>query len=304
MTASSAPLQIVLPVDRSSPVTEIFHYAQAIARSGDDVLVLNAVPLSDIEPLVRSKSVSLAELRKRVQDSAQAELDDLTTSFTLPDGVSLKSLIVDGSPADAIVQNASSPDSSLVIMATRGRGAIGRLAFGSVADRVARTSAAPVLLVRPSAHDETTTFEPIRRLVVPLDGSTRSERSLPKAISLAQRLGVPVLLVAVSEVERMASIYGTTLSAAAYGELANESEAELVKLLEGVAERVQAEGVEVSFKVLSGAVAPAIDAVTEPGDIIVMTSHGRGGVRRWLLGSVAERLARSAKVPVLLVPSM
>lgn len=304
MTVSSAPLQIVLPVDRENPAEETFHFAQAIARSGDDVLVLNAVPLSDIEPLVRSKSVSLAELRKRVQDTAQVELDDLAARMSLPDGVSLKTLIVDGSPADAIAQHASSPDSSLVIMATRGRGAIGRLTFGSVADRVARTSTAPVLLVRPTAHDEGSAFEPIRRLVVPLDGSTRSERSLPRAIALANRLSVPVLLVAVSEVERMAAIYGTTLSAAAYGELANESEAELVKLLEGVAERVKAEGVEVAFNVLSGAVAPAIDSVTEPGDIIVMTSHGRGGVRRWLLGSVAERLARSAKVPVMLVPSM
>ena len=71
-----------------------------------------------------------------------------------------------------------------------------------------------------------------------------------------------------------------------------------------LADRVAAEGVPVKLQVLSGAVAAAIESVTEPGDVIVMTSHGRGGMRRLILGSVAEQLGRTASVPVLLVPSM
>jgi nucleotide-binding universal stress UspA family protein len=55
---------------------------------------------------------------------------------------------------------------------------------------------------------------------------------------------------------------------------------------------------------MAGAVAAAIESVTQPGDLIVMTSHGRGGIRRWIIGSVAEQLVRTATVPVLLVPAM
>ncbi len=303
MTDATASLHIVLPVDRSNPSPELFAYASAIARPGDDILVLNAVPLSDVNPVVLPKSTSLPELRRQVQESALEELNALVADIEAPPGVTLRTSAVDGSPADVIVQHAPSADSSLIIMSTHGRGAIGRVAYGSVADRVTRTSACPILLVRRTAS-ELPDVEPIRRLVVPLDGSSRSERSIPNAIALAQRLSIPILLIAVSEIERLAAIYGATLSAAAYSELAEESEAELVRLLEGVATRVKEAGVDVSLTVVSGAVAHAIDAATEPGDLIVMTSHGRGGVRRWILGSVAERLARTSKAPVMLVPSM
>jgi nucleotide-binding universal stress UspA family protein len=64
------------------------------------------------------------------------------------------------------------------------------------------------------------------------------------------------------------------------------------------------EGVAASGAILDGSPFFAISDATEPGDLIVLTSHGRGGVRRWLLGSVAEKLVREAPVPVLLVPAV
>jgi nucleotide-binding universal stress UspA family protein len=60
-------------------------------------------------------------------------------------------------------------------------------------------------------------------------------------------------------------------------------------------------GVAMTQAVLTGSPFTAIAATTVPGDLIVMASHGRGGVRRWLLGSIAETLVRAAPVPVLLV---
>ena len=64
------------------------------------------------------------------------------------------------------------------------------------------------------------------------------------------------------------------------------------------------EGIAASGAVLNGSPFFAINDATRPGDLIVLTSHGRGGVRRWLLGSVAEKLVREASVPVLLVPAV
>jgi nucleotide-binding universal stress UspA family protein len=78
----------------------------------------------------------------------------------------------------------------------------------------------------------------------------------------------------------------------------------VIRFLDEVADRIRSEGVEVETRVMAGAVAAAIESVTQPGDLIVMTSHGRGGIRRWIIGSVAEQLVRTATVPVLLVPAM
>jgi nucleotide-binding universal stress UspA family protein len=73
-------------------------------------------------------------------------------------------------------------------------------------------------------------------------------------------------------------------------------------MLEAVATVIREEGLTTSSQVLTGPIAPAISDQVQPGDIVVMTSHGRSGVRRWLLGSVAEYLVRHADAPVLLVP--
>ena len=65
--------------------------------------------------------------------------------------------------------------------------------------------------------------------------------------------------------------------------------------------RIADEGYTVSSKLLSGIAAKAIVAETEPGDVIVMATHGRTGVRRWFIGSIAEEVLRHSAVPVLLV---
>jgi nucleotide-binding universal stress UspA family protein len=139
---------------------------------------------------------------------------------------------------------------------------------------------------------------------VPLDGSSRSQKAVPHAVKLARRLGTSIVLVSVAEIERLSAIYGAALSAAAYAELADEAETDVLTMLEGVAERIRNEGIQVEIRVMAGAVTAGIEAVTEPGDVIVMTSHGRGGVRRWIIGSVAEQLGRTSEVPVMLVPAM
>jgi len=214
-------------------------------------------------------------------------------------------MIVDGAPGDEIVHHASDAGTAMVIMTTAGRGAVGRLAYGSVADRVARTSPVPVLLVRADPAATVDVYAPasVRRLIVPLDGSARSQQALPKAATLAKHLGVPVLLVSVNEAERMSLVYGSAFSAAAYAEISQNAEQQLDAMLSKAAAELQADGIETDQRVLMGATAYAIDSTAERGDIIVMTSHGRSGITRWLIGSVAEQLVREAPVPVVLVPA-
>jgi len=298
----SAAMKLVLPLDRSGDHDVIIRYATAIARAGDEVLLLTVVSTPDISPVVMPKSVSMVELRQQVRDDAKRELVAIAETVKFADGVSVRFEVADGSTADEIVRRAPSEANAMIIMNSHGRSALARIALGSVSDRVARSSASPVLIVRLA--DAGNEGPAIRRIIVPLDGSSRSERAIPKAVTLAKRLGVPMLLVTVSEVEQMITAYGTAFSPDVYAEIASESEIELMKKLDANVAQITAEGIDVSAQVLSGPTVHAIDSVTDPGDLVCMTSHGRGGVRRWFLGSVAEKLVRTTKAPVLLVPSM
>jgi nucleotide-binding universal stress UspA family protein len=189
--------------------------------------------------------------------------------------------VVAGCPAEAIVQAAS--DADLVVMQTRGAGAGGRLLFGSVADRVARHSPAPTLLIRNSAL--TNSSKP-SRIVVPLDGSLAAERALPLATSLASALGAAIHLVTVRET-------ADGEDAAALPELSS--------YLEQQRRPLASRGIPATCEQRLGDPASELLAVIAPGDLLVLTTHGRGAARRWQIGSVAEKLLRQATAPVAVV---
>jgi nucleotide-binding universal stress UspA family protein len=193
----------------------------------------------------------------------------------------------------------------MIVMASHGRGAVGRWTFGSVADRVARGSLIPVTIICPEPDEGIAGVE-VRRIVVALDGSDLSHRALPVARDLAVRLSVPVLLV--QAINPAASLYpslaaGAVASEDVFEETFHSEEEQAAGNLRNAEQQLRARGIEVTTSVQVGPTIAAIESVVEPGDVIVITSHGRSGIRRWLLGSVAERLIRCALAPVILVPA-
>jgi nucleotide-binding universal stress UspA family protein len=127
---------------------------------------------------------------------------------------------------------------------------------------------------------------------------------------VAKRLGAPVHVVrAVEPVHGLPISTGTLGQAPVLSEeitdrIWQEAEATARETVKSAILELQRDGVDADGATLSGSPFFAISDATEPDDLIILTSHGRGGVRRWLLGSVAEKLVREAPAPVLLVPSM
>ncbi len=141
-----------------------------------------------------------------------------------------------------------------------------------------------------------------RRIVVPLDGSELAERALPDAEGLARVIGVPLHLVRAVEPANLSSLdlYGV----ADYGVLTQalvEEQTSAQEYLERTASALAERGLVATTDLRQGRAATEIVASVEPGDLIVIASHGRGGMARWFLGSVAEEVARRSSVPVLLV---
>jgi nucleotide-binding universal stress UspA family protein len=119
----------------------------------------------------------------------RTELEQLAA----PHRAANREVVVDvrtGDPAGQIIEAARGHD--LIAMTTRGRGAAGRVIFGSVADRVSRGSATPTMLIRTGADQDVVSPT---RIVAPLDGSPTAERALPLAARLATVLDCPLHLV-------------------------------------------------------------------------------------------------------------
>lgn len=142
-----------------------------------------------------------------------------------------------------------------------------------------------------------------QRIVVPLDGSKLAEAALPAAEELARLMRAPVLLLRVVDFTRLEQYgpYGLALEYASVEPVLAAERAQAVRYLEDVQRQLSTKGLSVTFAVRSGPVARELVAATQPGDVVIMASHGRGGLSRWLLGSVAEDVVRHAPVPVMII---
>jgi nucleotide-binding universal stress UspA family protein len=208
--------------------------------------------------------------------------------------VSVTTTLVDGLEAEGILRRVREGRADLVVMATHGRGPLGRFFLGSVADVLVRETSVPVLLVRPRGVAPDLLPGPaVANVLVPLDGSRLAEQVLSPAADLARALLAPCTLLRVLEPSGIA-----TESAS----LAAARTAAALVYLEAVADRLRGQGLPVRARVAVTA-HPARAILSEAraleGTVITLATHGRSGVPRLVLGSVADQVIRTAPGPVL-----
>jgi nucleotide-binding universal stress UspA family protein len=304
---------VLAPIDGSARALHAVPWAAKLAGRGGTVLLFRAIPA---EPDYAEALFSFAgegeagvqRIRDEWQAVAQADFDE-AANLSADSGVRVERLVAEGEPDEGIVDAAEQRGVDIIAMASHGRGAIGRAIFGSVADRVARTSPVPVLILRTPHDDLPHGDVVVRRVVVPLDGSPLAEEALPVAASVARGIGAPIYVVRAvdpaSSLPVAPGALGPTPVATSeiVDRIYQELDAEASRTVSNAVAKLQKEGIETSGATLTGSPFSAISDITESDDLLVLTSHGRSGVGRWLLGSVAEKLVREAPAPVLLVPA-
>jgi nucleotide-binding universal stress UspA family protein len=273
------------------------------------------VPLDGSEAAEAALAVAELIPSRRVRLlSVESDLSDLTAiCLAEPDcqtylervaeplrrqGRKVETVVAFGDPARKIVASAATAD--LVVMGSHGRGAAGRLVPGSIAEQVARGAPVPTLIVR--GGQKPVAPIPITRIVVPLDGSPLAEQALPMAVALAGSLGLPVHLVRVVEVDpvRGAGVARSSVATAhtrPHAETGPQAEEYLVEQVQALRNM----DVAATSELRTGAPASELLDAIRNGDLTVLTTRDRGGIERWMLGSVAEELVRRAAGPVLLV---
>jgi nucleotide-binding universal stress UspA family protein len=201
-------------------------------------------------------------------------------------GIPAKVLVRQGKPAQAIVKAALDEQCDLILMTTRGGSKVKRWAIGGVTEQVMRMSPIPVLPVQ--SHTHSAKNDHVRRVIVPVDGSKLSEAAIPWATDFARLLKA-----------RLIFLHVYPPGPAGLGNHAEETFDALRKRMIRSCELLKKDGVKAAFKVRTGDAAERILGFSKMNDMIVTTTHGEGGFKRWVFGSVAEKLIHAALVPVL-----
>lgn len=209
-----------------------------------------------------------------------------------------------GSPADRILEYAEKNKIDLITMTTYGRGGISRWLLGSTTEKVIQGAVTPVLLVQGRRPGEPEVLEKavFSRILVPLDGSEVGEAALPCVEALAAQIKSSVMLLHVNP--PLYKALGEVEYPAPFPQEMIESlRAAGRAYLGGVSQRLEKKGFEVNFELVSGDPAEKIleYAKEKRFNLIAMSSHGRGGIARWVLGSVANKVIRGGEVPVWIV---
>lgn len=146
----------------------------------------------------------------------------------------------------------------------------------------------------------------IRRILVPTDFSPCADHALEYALELRDKLGASITLLHVWEMPQGLGVESMPMFLSRGGEKLSLMEAirgHAEKELEALVARLEKRGIRVETKLLAGAARWTIIEASQGFDLIVMGKHGRGAVKQFLLGSVAERVVRHSTVPVLTVRS-
>jgi nucleotide-binding universal stress UspA family protein len=301
MTTPHRYSRIVVPLDGSEASRAALSYATRIPSR--ELVLLHV--MVDREVIVPDWILRRDSARTEVTLSEQME--QMAAGLRTSD----RDVHVDvriGDVAEEIIRAGEEAD--LIVMMTHGRGAAGRIVFGSMADRVVRHGTTPTLLVR--VGELTRNPKTPTRIVCALDGSATAERGLAASVRLASALQLPLVLVrsvglqdvktALRELreDTPGVVAPRNMDPELYDKTLKQVCEEATAYLEAKQAEAMAQYDNVSVELMEGSVPFTLMWAVSDDDILVITSRGQGGYKRWALGSVAEKLIREAPCPVFL----
>lgn len=292
---------ILVPFDGSALSARALPVAAALARrSGARLLLALVHDPSAYIPFVPGEvaiPVYDAELvsEHRMQD--QAALDAALAELTAQ-GVSATGVLLEGTIIEALVEHAQSAGVDLTVMTSHGRSGFERLRLGSVATAYLTRATAPVYLVRGSGSDAPPEL-PVGTLLVTLDGSPFAEAILPHAKTFADAAGLTMALLSVAVPHAMPMApFGAEALLADDSAMALE-ESGRSEYLSRMARECPPGTTVHAVTDMSVSRAIIDEAARTAAGALAIATHGRGGLKRLVLGSVADEVIRHTHTPVL-----
>ena len=296
--------KILVPLDGSPVGLHAIEFAIRIANQTGAITELAHVH----EPFVRTAGAPMTDTRldlenRRVIDKA---VERLWKSARIRGGSQIILTFMEGNVAEALEQYVQQAHVDIIVMTTRARGGLRRAIAGSVASALVSRVNVPIIFARAGERRPVTARKEksagtVSRILIPLDGSCESEQ----VVAQVEKLAAP----AISELFLLrvltplpGPIEGTIASfTLSRDDLANRK-VEAMKYLSEVAGRLRADGRKVILLVAvnsdPGRTIIA-SARKHKADMIAMATHGAGAIERMILGSVADKIIRTAEIPAL-----
>ena len=300
---------IVLALDRSDKDARAIAAARAFAELAD--ARIHVIHVLGGVPGVGQEDVSDGATRRR--DDAREWLEGTRIALRpgRPSREPTAEVIVSLEPAAKIVGAAVTAQAEMIVMATRAPGTVGRALLGSVADQVVRGSARAVALIPPGVPESRIRSEPMKKVLVPLDGSRDAARVVQGVQALSRKAQLHFVLLHVAKTELTDGYAIRAALPSLKRDKDGEAEASNIQIplakteLAGIADRIRQQGFTADVHVVeSGNADDEIVSVAnaQSVDFIAMTTRGLRGMSRWLIGSVADGVTSNSSAPVLIMP--
>jgi nucleotide-binding universal stress UspA family protein len=287
---------ILVPLDGSLPSEQSLPYAAALARRSGAALQLAYVhtPL-----LLGEGTMYLGTPDVQLWEEEKKYLTSILNRLKKAGLEKVSAHVLEGPIADALQEQALNSGSDLVVMTTHGRGPVSRFWLGGVADQLVHRIPIPLLLIHTREEETPPRAEPeIRNVLVALDGTPTAEQILQPTGALAKLMGASCTLLRVVPAASPSAHTEKELSAT----LADNLRAKAHVYLQRLAGSLRDQGIAAQTRIIAHAhPASAIlnEAASGEYDLIALETHGRRGLPRLFLGSVADKVVRGAMVPVL-----
>jgi len=296
---------LMVPLDGSEFAEQALPLAVSIAKQAGATL-----HLARVVPLPAPIYVETWPAMENVYDPGEVEaarwyLENTAARIRNAADIPVDTKVLTGGVTELLQEQALAVNAGLVVLTTHGRGPLSRFWFGSVADELIRRVTVPLLVVRPSETAPSLTELPaLRRFLIPLDGSSFAEKILEPAQALGRLWSADYTLfhavhpVLVPALEPANYTIGAVDNAGI-----DEAKEKSRAYLEGLAVPARAGGSNVRVRVTvheQTALAILEEAERQEADVIALETHGRHGLARLFLGSVADKVVRGAPIPVLI----
>jgi nucleotide-binding universal stress UspA family protein len=290
--------RVLAPVDGSEPSDKSLEYAIALGRTGASVDLVNVV---DEIPIVSQSATTVSAfdptpLLEALDAQGHAVLA-AAAARCREAGITPTEQFVRDVPVPGIVATAEQCKSDLIVLGTHGRHGLAHAFLGSTTEGVLEHSHIPVLTVR--IPDVAPANPPFRRAIVAVDDSDPADAAVNIAVRLHETLGTEIVFVHAIDPNTVLD------RAATYGydptPLIDEMRSAANALLERARAKAPASAAQAAIVEGHSAKAIANEAAQRGADLIIVGSHGRRGIRRFFLGSVAEEVVRTSVIPVLVM---
>jgi nucleotide-binding universal stress UspA family protein len=297
--------RILVPMDLSAESQKSLRYAIAFARQFNaELLVIHVV--EPPPPAAGFESVTIAMDEGQVAKNLEVRLGQFA-SANVPSDIATKTLVRHGSAFEEIVSVAKSMSIDLIIASTHGHTGFKRVLFGSTAERLVQHAPCPLLIVREREHEflGSSVAEPgsqkiqLQKILVPIDFSDCSRKALRYAIALAGQFTAQILCLHALEIPYGTGEAAVVLETEAFRKRMHEEAQKQMTVF------IQEEAAPLSEECTIKLGTPYREIIQTADDkqidLIILGTHGRSGVRHFLVGSTTERVVRHAHCPVLVV---